>query len=230
MKSCLAMLCWLYNELRDLKVNTWKEQHVSLNDDDLRLAALKKRRRDQGLQRTHSQVVQHVATRVYTAFKNYFEGRARFPKRKKVKKYRSLTYPQSGFKLRGSVVEKGKRTELRGKLYLSKIGYVRIFMHTPLEGKVRNLTIKYEAGEWYAIFICEVPDHSKRPLEQIANERIKGGDLGLLQFLTLSDGSNKDYARATWLFQVASKSYTLVIEKSNKTHKSRLSYIDVRHW
>ncbi|MGC8936216.1 MAG: hypothetical protein ACP5KV_02465, partial [Candidatus Methanomethylicaceae archaeon] len=44
----------------------------------------------------HSQVVQNVATRVYTAFKNYFDKRARFPKHNKESKYRSFTYPQSG--------------------------------------------------------------------------------------------------------------------------------------
>ena len=195
LKSCLATLCMLYNELRDLKINTWKEGRVSLEENDLRQIALEKRKRDKGLQAIHSQVVQHVATRVYTAFKNYFEGRARFPKRRKVKKYRSLTYPQSGFKLDGEVVEKGRRTELRGKLYLSKIGYIRIFMHRPLRGKVRNLTVKYDAGKWYAISICEVPDQPKKPVEHVSDGRIKGGDLGLQQFLTLSEGSLSDYPK-----------------------------------
>lgn len=193
LKSHLTRLCMLYNMLRDLKIDVWKQQHARLHEDDLRRIALERRRQDKGLQAIHSQVVQQVATRVYTAFKNYFEGRARFPKRKKENKYRSLTYPQSGFKLCGETVEKGRRTELKGRLYLSKIGYVRIFMHRSLEGRVKNLVVKYEAGEWYAIFICEVPDKPKRFLEQVPDERIVGGDLGLLQFLTLSDGSSVEY-------------------------------------
>jgi len=60
------------------------------------------RKRDERLKEIHSQVVQNVTTRVSTAFKNYLEGRARFPKRKKERRYRSFTYPQSGFKLRQS--------------------------------------------------------------------------------------------------------------------------------
>jgi putative transposase len=147
------MLCGLYNELRDLKIDLWKAKRVSLDEGEMRQIALDKRKQDKGLQTIHSQVVQHVAIRVYTAFKNYFEGRARFPKRKRLQKYRSLTYPQSGFKLVGEVVEKGRRVELKGRLYLSKAGYVRIFMHRPLEGAVKNLTVKYDAGEWHAIFI-----------------------------------------------------------------------------
>jgi putative transposase len=193
LKSHLSALCQLYNELRDLRINAWREKHASLSDDELRQAALDMRKRNEGLQEIHSQVVQSVATRVYTAFKNYFEGRARFPKHKKERRYRSLTYPQSGFSAFGRVVERGNKTELKGRLYLSKVGHVRIFMHRPLEGRIKNLTVKYDAGEWYAAFICELPDRPKKPVESIPEDRIRGGDLGLINFLTLSDGRSADY-------------------------------------
>ena len=198
LKSHLAALCTLYNALRDLKLRKWRSEHVSLTEFDLEQAALAIRRADGTLSQIHSQVVQEVASRVSRAFKNHFEGRARFPKRKKARKYRSLTYPQSGFKLDGEVCWKGKRAELKGKLYLSKVGHVRIFMHRPLQGKVKSLTVKYEAGEWYAIFICEVPGKPK--IEHVPEEAVVGGDLGLSKFLTLSDGSpteNPKYLRRT---------------------------------
>lgn len=67
------------------------------------------------------------------------------------------------------------RTELKGKIYLSKVGHVRIFMHRPLEGRIKNLTVKYYAWEWYAAFICDVPDQAKKPVESIPEDRIKGG-------------------------------------------------------
>ena len=194
LKSHLSSLCQFYNTLRDLKIEKWRREHASLSENDLRQIALDIRRTNEGLQEKeiHSQVVQNVATKVYTAFRNYFEGRARFPKRKNAKRYRSLTYPQSGFRAFGKVVERKNRTELKGKLYLSKIGFVRVFMHRPLEGRIKNLTVKYDAGEWYAVFICEVPDRPKRPIEGIPEDNIKGGDLGLINFLTLSDGRSAD--------------------------------------
>ena len=196
LKSHLSSLCSLYNTLRNLKIERWKNEHASLSEDELRQAALDIRKGDEGLQEVHSQFVQNVATKVYTAFENYFEGRARFPKRKQPKRYRSLTYPQSGFRLCGKIIEKGKkRTELKGKLYLSRIGFVRVFMHRPLEGKVKNLTVKYDAGEWYAVFACDVQDRPKIQLEEVPQNRIKGGDLGLHQFLTLSEGSLPNYPR-----------------------------------
>ena len=105
LKSHLSALCQLYNTLRDIKIEKWRREHTSLSEDDLRQIALDMRKRNEGLQEIHSQVVQNVATRVYTAFRNHLEGRARFPKRKNAKRYRSLTYPQSGFRLCGKVVE-----------------------------------------------------------------------------------------------------------------------------
>lgn len=220
LKSHLATLCTLYNTLRDLKIDVWKAKRVSLDENDLRQIALERRRDDIPLQGIHSQVVQHVATKVSTAFKSYFERRARFPKRKKPEKYRSLTYPQSGFKLVGEVVGKGKGTQLKGKLYLSKVGYVRMFMHKPLKGRVKNLTVKYEAGEWYAIFICELPDKSKVPIEQIPDERVKGGDLGLLRFLTLSEGSLSDYPKYLRKDEGKIKKLQRVLSRAKKGSKN----------
>ena len=180
MDGQLRALCSLYNILRNEKI----EKHSSLNS--LRKLALEHRGN------VHSQVAQNVASRVNSAFKNYFKGRAKFPKHKKEKRYRSMTYPQSGFRLEGKIVKRGKRTELVGKLYISKVGRVRIFMHRPLEGKVKTLTVKREADGWYACFSCEADEPPKKLIEQIPIERVAGGDLGLEKFLTLADGSSME--------------------------------------
>ena len=180
MDGQLRALCDLYNLLRNEKM----EKHSSLNN--LRKLALKHRNN------THSQAAQNVANRVNSAFKNYFEGRTRFPKPKKEERYRSMTYPQLGFRLEGKIVKRGKRTELVGKLYISKVGLVRIFMHRPLEGKVKTLTVKREADGWYACFSCEADEPPKKPLWQIPIERVAGGDLGLEKFLTLADGTSEE--------------------------------------
>ena len=228
LKSHLSSLCSLYNTLRNLKIERWKNEHASLSEDELRQAALDIRKRDEGLQEKeiHSQVVQNVATRVYTAFRNHLEGRARFPKHKKIQRYRSFTYPQSGFRLCGKIIEKGGRTELKGRLYLSKVGHVRIFMHRPLNGRMKNLTIKYDAGGWYAVFICELPDQPKKPIESIPEDRIKGGDLGLERFLTLSEGSLPNYPRFLRRSEEKIKGLQRVLSRAVKGSKNfrRLSF------
>ena len=226
LKSHLSALCQLYNELRDIKIDKWRREHASLSEDDLRRIALDMRKRDEDLREIHSQVVQNVATRVSTAFRNYLEGRARFPKRKRERRYRSFTYPQSGFRAFGKVVERGSRTELKGRLYLSKVGHVRIFMHRPLKGRIKNLTVKYDAGGWYAAFICELPDRPRVQLKDVQEGRIKGGDLGLERFLTLSEGSLPNYPRYLRRSEVKIKRLQRVLSRAVKGSRNfrRLSF------
>jgi putative transposase len=68
---------------------------------------------------------------------------------------------------------------------LSKIGSIKIKLHRPLEGTPKTCTIKYEAGQWYAVFSCEVEQPEPRPL--VASEI--GIDLGITHFAALSDGT-----------------------------------------
>jgi putative transposase len=224
LKRSLLSLCNLYNKLRDLKIRKYKEDGTSLTLNDLREIALEERRNSKELQSIYSQVVQEVADRVHNAFDRFFEGIARFPRHKQPKKYRSLTYTQSGFGLKESKRKQKKQTRKlnnnnnnkpssnnnnnnsnnNNKLYLSKIGYVRIFMHRPLEGKVVRLTVKYEAGEWYAIFIVEKEVLEPNPdtktiiddiTDTIPDNRIKAIDLGINNFITLDDGLTIDYPK-----------------------------------
>ena len=63
-----------------------------------------------------------------------FQGRNR---------YNSFTYPQGGYTLSEKHVT------------LSKIGCLKIKLHRPIEGTIKTCTMKYEAGQWYAVFSCE---------------------------------------------------------------------------
>ncbi len=95
----LFLLCHLYNNLKAEEMRRYREEHRSTSLTTFRGLALDARRRDEELQETHSQVVQNVGDRIHRAFRNFFEGRARFPSWKKAHRYNSLTYPQSGFRL-----------------------------------------------------------------------------------------------------------------------------------
>lgn len=183
LKRSLLLLCDLYNRLRAMRIQEYKRNGVSLNQTDLRGIALEERKMRRELQSVHSQVVQNVADRVHAAFENFFEGRARFPTKKQPKKYLSLTYPQSGFKLE------------EGRLYLSKVGRVRIFLHRAMQGAIQRLTIKYEAGEWYAIFITDREKPPKLELESIPEQRVRGADLGLEKFVALDNAESVEYPR-----------------------------------
>jgi putative transposase len=186
LERTLASLCELYNELRSEKVEKYKKDKINLSKTDLRSLALKKRRPSEQLRQVHSQVVQNVADRVAISFKNFFERRSRFPKSKNCRNYRSFTYPQSGFDL--------EPTPEGNKIYLSGVGSVRVFIHRPMSGRVNRLSIKKEAGEWYAIFLIEQAVAQRgHDIGSIPDERIRGADLGLEKFITLDNSTSDEY-------------------------------------
>lgn len=78
-----------------------------------------------------------------------------------------------------------------GRLYLSKIGGVKIKLHREIQGTIKTVTIKREADRWYAVFSCEnVPAN---PLPKLDKE--VGIDVGLESFATLSDGTQIENPR-----------------------------------
>jgi putative transposase len=178
----LLSLCDLYNDLKAEEMRRYGEENKSTSKTMFRALALDARKHDEQLQDIHSQVVQNVGDRIHRSFRNFFEGRARFPRWKKPHRYNSLTYPQSGFKINPQ----------RG-LYLSGVGYVRIFVHRPLLARVKRLTIKREADEWYAVFITERETPAKRPVAEIPASRVRGADVGLEKFVTLDDATSTKY-------------------------------------
>ena len=180
----LLSLCDLYNELKAEEMRRYREEHRSTSSrTTFRAIALGARKHDERLQDTHSQVVQNVGDRIHRSFRNFFEGRARFPNWKKPHRYNSLTFPQSGF-----------RQDLEKGLLLFGLGYVRIFVHRPLLGRVRRLTVKREAdGEWYAIFITEREGSVRSPLAEIPANRVRGADMGMSRFVTFDAAASTEY-------------------------------------
>lgn len=135
-------------------------------------------------QHIHSQVLQDVLLRLERAFQAFFRRAANgekpgYPRFQGRNRYNSFTYPQGGYHL-----EDGRAT-------LSKIGSIKIKLHRPVEGTIKTCTIKYEAGQWYAVFSCEVEQPEPLP---VSDEEV-GIDLGLLHFAALSDGTFIDNPR-----------------------------------
>jgi len=135
----------------------------------------------------HSKVLQMVVKRVYdnlstlNAQKENGRGVGML-KWKPPREYRSLTYNQTGFKL--------KNTSGRATLWLSKIGEIPINLHReiPENATIKQVSIKQEpTGEWFATFGIELDE----PLpEKPANpEKCVGIDVGILKYAHDTDGT-----------------------------------------
>jgi putative transposase len=157
----------------------WKHKSISYKAQQNQLPEIKKLRPE--LKEIHSQVLQDVLHRLQSAFDHFFrkvrEGYLDpgYPKFKSKYKYNSITYPQSGWELNGN------------KLSLSKIGSVKVKISQPIIGNIKTVTIKREAGKWFAIFSCEV---AERALTQTS--KIIGIDVGLQHFYTDHTGNTID--------------------------------------
>jgi len=123
----------------------------------------------------HSQVLQDVLLRLDKAYQAFFKNIMKYPRFKRSGKYNSFTYPQyGGFKINGN------------KLVLSCIGTIKFKMHRIPVGTLKRCTIIRDVDQWNA---CITTDDG---IEKTANEtdttKPVGIDVGLLNWLTLSDG------------------------------------------
>ncbi len=145
-----------------------------------------------------SQVLQNVLKRLDRSFQNFYNGFG-YPRFRSRNRYNSFAYPQSGFKfVKCRYTNKdGYSTDANDRLYISRIGEVRIFKHREIEGKVKNLIIKRDIDRWFAIFVREIKDKitdtSKKVGDKIVDIAKKTGkktgiDVGLKSLLTLSNG------------------------------------------
>src|SRR5579883_2178304 len=155
----------------------------------------------------HSQVLQNVAVRIDLAMKAFFRRckageNPGYPRFKGRNRYNSLTFPQvpSGCSLKD------------GKLFVSKVGHVKIVLHRSLKGTPKTCTIsKSSTGKWYACFSCE-----GEPERLPENTKSIGIDVGLKTFATLSDGQEIENPR---FFRVEEKALAKVQRKHSKLAK-----------
>ncbi|EFH84897.1 putative transposase IS891/IS1136/IS1341 family [Ktedonobacter racemifer DSM 44963] len=141
-------------------------------------------------QEIHSQVQQDVLRRLDKAMRAFFrrvaEGQTPgYPRYKSNTRYRSFTYPQSGYTIIGALTphdNKGKKT---CRLKLSKIGHLKMVMHRPIKGSIKACTIKHDGDQWYAVFSVEQAIHST-PVHP--SSKTVGVDVGITSYATLSTG------------------------------------------
>jgi len=123
-----------------------------------------------------SQVLQSTTLNLTKAYKNFFEGRARYPKFKSFHQRQSCQFPQ-GVKL---VDNKA--------LKLPKIkGSIKAKIHRLFEdGQLKTVTIsRTPTGKYYASLLFETQQEEPTP---VAEGKVAGIDLGIKDFAIVHDG------------------------------------------
>ena len=130
------------------------------------------------LRTIHSQVLQQTLIDLSRNIDAFFiskktKDKRGFPKFKKRGRNDSFRYPQY------------IRCE-KGKIFLPKIGWVRYVDSRPLEGTIKQATIKRQGEHWYVSIACDV--EMDVPEIAITKETALGIDVGLKNFATTSEG------------------------------------------
>lgn len=173
-------LCrWVYNETLALRKNAWENEDRTISYfESKRMLPVWKESKPE-LTEVYSQVLQEVVQRVDLAFKAFFRRVKNgevpgYPRFKGKGWYDSITYPQSGFSLKGNI------------LHLSKIGDIKVWLHRPIEGAIKRLTIRRSSTKkWYVSFLVEDAPSVVLP----KSEKAVGIDVGISNFAVFSDGT-----------------------------------------
>jgi putative transposase len=168
----------IYNHCIALHKRYYRMWGKHLNCAKLQAHIAKLRQRNPFWKLVGSQAVQDICQRIEKAYQLFFKHHkkgVRPPNFKKVRRYKSFTLKQAGYKFLG-----GNRIKIGDRVY-------KYWNSRAIEGKVKTLTIKRTPlGE---LFMVVVVDNVDEPESKFETSRIAGFDFGLKTFLTCSDGS-----------------------------------------
>ena len=168
----------IYNHCVVLHKRYYRMWGKHLNCAKLQSHIAKLRKRKAFWQSVGSQAVQDICQRIEKAYQLFFKHHnkgVRPPGFKKVRRYKSFTLKQAGYKFLG-----GNRIKIGNRVY-------QYWKSREIEGTVKTLTIKRTPlGE---LFMVVVVDSVEAPETKFETSRIAGFDFGLKTFLTCSDGS-----------------------------------------
>ena len=176
---------FIYNTMLKFKKYYYDELKINLNHSELckALTHLKKLEEYSWLNEVNAQTLQAVLRDLDRAYKNFFEGRAGFPKfkSKKIHKF-SFRVPQAI-----SIINEHK-------LKIPKFNNgISVKPHREIIGTIKNATIKLNpSGKYYVSLIVEY-DSQILAKPKVEPSSATGVDLGIKTYATLSNGLSYTY-------------------------------------
>lgn len=196
-------------------------QYISLAVMSAHVLKLRRSKRFARWQTLHSQACQDVCKRVDDGYQRFFKQLAkRRPKFRKAKKYRSFTFPQSGYQLpilnQNQPLPNGKWRRARGTVGIGGQSY-HFVQHRPIHGHIKTLTVKRDAvGRLWLVF-CVVEE--LQVVSEASTGQSGGFDFGLKTFLVNDEG--RAYSSPEFFRQDLKKVRTLNKAKAHKVEGSK---------
>jgi putative transposase len=200
LEAQLGEACRLYNAALQERREAYRLTGTSVNYYD-QANQLKAIREDDACGLANFSASQDVLRRVDKTFKAFFRRvhagaeKPGYPRFKSRRRFDSYTFPSWG---------DGCRLTDADRLYLQGVGHLKVKWHRPLEGTIKTVTVKRQAGKWFACFSVEYVADALPVLDA----RI-GIDVGLTSFATLSTGETianpRHYRKAQKKLRIAQR-------------------------
>ena len=175
---------FIYNTMLKFKQFYYEKLGINLSNGELSYALthLKKLEEYSWLNEVNSQTLQAVLKDLDRAYKNFFEGRANFPKFKSKKTHKfSFRVPQ-----KVSIVNN------RLNIFKFKEG-IKVKQHREILGTIKNATIKLNpSGKYYVLLLVEY-DNQIPTKPKVEYSSAVGVDLGIKTYATLSNKLSYTY-------------------------------------
>lgn len=184
MRWTLERLRELYNAALEERRDAYRRQGISLSNysQQLELREVRAVRKEYG--GIHVHLLQDAITRLDRAYRAFFRrlksgGKPGFPRFRGRGRYTSFTFKDVKSRNGVRLCAGGKRLDLTG------IGKIKLKMHRPTEGRLKQVSITLGSdGHWYACMCCD--DVPVKPLP--ATGQSVGIDVGISAFAVLSTG------------------------------------------
>lgn len=214
LKRVINTAGWIYNHCISLHKRYYRIFGKHLNCAKLQKHIAKLRKKNSFWQKVGSQALQDICQRIERSYQLFFKNSkkgVRPPSFKKVRKYKSFTLKQAGYKfLHGNQIRIGKRV-------------FKFWKSREIEGKIKTVTVKRTPlGE---LFLIVVTDNQPQPEVKIETSKIAGFDFGLKVFLTCSEGfdiqSPQFFKRSLNAIKKASKQHSKKTKGSARRERAR---------
>jgi putative transposase len=169
----------LYNRALAQRKDTWEQEHRSVSYEEQSAHLKAERLTNSYLQHTNFSSCQATLRRLKRAFDAFFRRlkageKPGYPRFKGQNRFDTVEYPAygDGCKIKDD------------RLSLQYIGLLKVKWHRELAGKIKTVSIKREAGDWYVICSCDLGEVEVEP----STNPPVGIDLGLKSFLMTNEG------------------------------------------
>lgn len=209
LNGILMISCDLYNAAIQERRDAWRIRRVNIGlyDQQKELTELN---REIGLDGMAVDIAREPLRRVDRAFKAFF---------RRYKSGEKPGYPRFRAKDRYDSFTFNLPKVVDGRLKIPNLGYIRVKGGRPIQGSPRIVTVKRTSKRWKASILCDI---GAAP-EKVAVSKAVGIDLGLTQFITLSDGSavaNPRWAKKE-AFRIARASQQLALKKKGSKNRAK---------